>query len=77
MLSAAALNKSAAIRKVSSFPPMVNCALKAWTEGMGGGFVTIVAERLALGVEGGSVVSGGCPDRGDTEERRRVRRSLA
>jgi hypothetical protein len=47
MLSAAVLNTPAALRSASSLPPSVSCALKACTETIGAGLVTVVAERAA------------------------------
>lgn len=72
MLSAADLNMSAAFLRASSLPPTQSCALKASTDGMGGGLVTIVAVR----------VEGGCEDVGNVcvavlEEMSRVNKSLA
>ncbi len=45
ILSAAALNNFDAVLNASSFPPAASCALKACTDKMGAGFVTVVADR--------------------------------
>ena len=44
ILSAAVLNNLEAFLNASSLPPMDSCALKVWTETMGGGFDTVVAD---------------------------------
>jgi hypothetical protein len=72
MLSAADLNMSAAFRRASSFPPTTSCALNAWTDSIGGGFVTIVAVSVD---EGSSGIGDGCV--GEVEARSREISSLA
>jgi hypothetical protein len=44
ILSAAVLNNLDTFLNASSLPPMVSCALKVWTETMGEGFATVVAD---------------------------------
>jgi hypothetical protein len=72
MLSAADLNMLAAFRSASSFPPTTSCALNAWTEGIGGGFVTIVAVSVDEGNEG---IGDGCV--GEVDARSKEISSLA
>jgi hypothetical protein len=72
MLSAAVLNMSEAFRKASSLPPTTSCALNAWTEEIGGGFVTIVAVNVD---EGREEIEDSCV--GEVDERSKEISSLA